>query len=128
MRVAVVTNPHAGPSKHPTGAEIRAALEGAGVECTVCDGEGSELKDVIERALAASPDAVIASGGDGTVSAVAGALVGREIAMGVVPSGTLNHFAKDLNIPLDLAGAVRVIVGGGVRAVDIGEVNGHTFI
>ena len=48
--------------------------------------------------------------------------------LGVLPLGTMNHFAKDLHIPLDLEGAVETIVQGHVANVDLGEVNGHIFV
>ena len=48
--------------------------------------------------------------------------------MGVLPLGTLNHFARDLGIPTDLEEAVRVVVEGTVREVDVGEANGRVFV
>lgn len=83
---------------------------------------------VAREAAGSSDRIVIAAGGDGTISAVAGALTGTEKILGVLPVGTLNHFAKDLGIPLDLEGAVRTIKEGVVAAVDVGEVNGQVFI
>ncbi len=75
------------------------------------------------------PDAiVVAGGGDGTVNAVAAELVGTGRTLGVLPLGTLNHFAKDVGIPLDLDGAVRTVVHGRVSEVDVGEVNGRVFL
>jgi diacylglycerol kinase family enzyme len=71
---------------------------------------------------------VVAAGGDGTVSSVAAALVGTDTVLGVLPIGTLNHFAKDLHIPLDLAAAVAVIVAGHIGAVDVGQVNDAIFV
>ena len=71
---------------------------------------------------------VVAGGGDGTVSAVASVLAGTGAVLGVLPLGTCNHFAKDLGIPLDLAGAVSTILNGRVRTVDMGEVNGQLFL
>jgi diacylglycerol kinase family enzyme len=71
---------------------------------------------------------VVAGGGDGTVSAVAAALVGTDKTLGVLPLGTLNHFAKDLGIPLDLKDAVRIVAHGRVSVVDVGEVNGRMFV
>ena len=59
---------------------------------------------------------IVAAGGDGTVSAVASALVGTQAALGVLPLGTLNHFAKDVGIPLDLDAAVETIINGRERA------------
>ena len=74
------------------------------------------------------PDAVVAAGGDGTVSAVAGVLTDTGIPLAVLPFGTLNHFAKDLGLPFDAAAAVRTISAGRTRRVDVGEVNGRVFI
>jgi diacylglycerol kinase family enzyme len=59
---------------------------------------------------------------------VAGALAGTPKPLGVLPLGTWNHFARDLGIPLRPEEAVRTIAGGHVRAVDVGEVNGHVFV
>ena len=67
-------------------------------------------------------------GGDGTISTVASVLAGTGIPLGVLPLGTLNHFAKDLGIPLDLEGAVQVICAANTRAVDVAEVNGQVFV
>jgi diacylglycerol kinase family enzyme len=71
---------------------------------------------------------VVAAGGDGTVSSVASALVDSTAALGVLPIGTLNHFAKDLHIPLDLEPAIAVIAAGHIREVDIARVNEFTFV
>ena len=68
---------------------------------------------------------VIAGGGDGTVSAVASRLAITDVALGVLPLGTLNHFAKDLGIPLELDAAIDVVAHGREVRVDVGEVNGH---
>jgi diacylglycerol kinase family enzyme len=70
----------------------------------------------------------VAAGGDGTVNAIASALAGTSVQMGVIPMGTLNHFAKDLKIPLSAEEAVRTIVTGRVTAVDVGRVNGEIFV
>jgi diacylglycerol kinase family enzyme len=64
--------------------------------------DGTEIIDTTNHAIAEKPSIIIAGGGDGTINAVASALVGTEIALGVLPLGTLNHFAKDLHIPLGL--------------------------
>ena len=70
----------------------------------------------------------MAGGGDGTINAVAGALAGRDTALGVLPIGTLNHFARDVGIPLNLEAAVRILFTGQVKKVDVGEVNGRVFV
>lgn len=75
-----------------------------------------------------SPLVVVAAGGDGSVSGVAAALAGSPIPMGILPMGTLNHFAKDAGLALDLAEAASDIVAGATRRVDVASVNGHTFV
>lgn len=73
-------------------------------------------------------EAVIAGGGDGTVSAVAAAVAGTGVAMGVLPLGTRNNFARDLGLPLSLDAAIRVAADGNAKRVDVGEVNGRVFV
>jgi diacylglycerol kinase family enzyme len=80
------------------------------------------------RAIDEGADVVVAAGGDGTVSAVAGIVAGTAAVLGVIPLGTLNHFARDLNIPLDPRDAAMVLVRGKTAKVDVGEVNGRRFI
>ncbi|NEP20053.1 MAG: lipid kinase, partial [Leptolyngbya sp. SIO4C1] len=62
-----------------------------------------------EQALSQGADLVIASGGDGTVSATANALIGSGIPMGIVPRGTANAIAAALNIPNNLVEACQII-------------------
>ena len=71
---------------------------------------------------------IVVGGGDGTLNAAATLLVGSEIALGVLPSGTFNHFAKDLHVPLDLEKAVTAIADGHVAQVDVGAVNDRFFL
>lgn len=89
---------------------------------------GQEMIAAAQSALARGVDAVVAGGGDGTINAVASVVVDSQVLFGVLPMGTLNHFAKDLGIPLDLDQAIAVIARGRVRRVDIGEVNGRIFL
>jgi diacylglycerol kinase family enzyme len=89
---------------------------------------GQDLELEAKTAASSGVDVVVASGGDGTISAVAAALAGTETALGVLPTGTLNHFAKDLGIPLDLPAAARVIAAGHVARVDVGTLNSRVFI
>lgn len=107
---------------------IRAAFAEAGVAIELYAVEGSGLTAAARAAAAAGFEAVIAAGGDGTVNAVASALVDGKIPLGVLPLGTLNHFARDLGLPGDLAGAARAIAAGRTGLVDVGEVNGRIFV
>ena len=89
---------------------------------------GDEIVAAVGNAVARRPPLIVAGGGDGTVSTVAGALVDTGIVFGVLPLGTLNHFARDLGVPLELADAVAVLAQGEPGRVDVGEVNGRIFV
>ncbi|MFC7337095.1 diacylglycerol/lipid kinase family protein [Haloferula chungangensis] len=74
-------------------------------------------------------DIVIAAGGDGTLNAVVKGLAGSRTALGVLPTGTMNVFARELGIPYDnLDRAFEVILEGHVREVDLFEANGTPFV
>ena len=69
------------------------------------------------RAIAKRGDPlVIVGGGDGTISAAASALAGTETRLGILPLGTLNHFARDLGIPTEIDDAAKLIASGKDRA------------
>lgn len=89
---------------------------------------GAEMIATAERALRDSAPIVVAGGGDGTINAVASVVVGSGTPFGVLPLGTLNHFAKDLNIPLELDAAIANVAQGVPHQVDVGEVNGRIFL
>jgi YegS/Rv2252/BmrU family lipid kinase len=81
------------------------------------------------KAIAERGDALlIVGGGDGTIGAAASALVGTDTRLGILPLGTLNHFARDLGIPTDLDEACDLIAKGGDRRVDVAEMNDRIFI
>jgi diacylglycerol kinase family enzyme len=90
--------------------------------------EGASLKGVVKDAAESDADTVIAAGGDGTISGVASVLAGTDKALGVIPLGTFNFFAKRLGIPLELEVAVQTIANGSVGRVSVGEVNGRVFL
>jgi diacylglycerol kinase family enzyme len=100
---------------------------GAHVDVRVVHDELSIAK-ALDDARASKADAIVAGGGDGTVSRVAGELAGTGLAFGVLPLGTLNHFAKDLGVPLELEDAVGTIVHGVAAAVDTAVVNDRRFV
>ncbi|HEX3501371.1 MAG TPA: diacylglycerol kinase family protein [Stellaceae bacterium] len=84
-------------------------------------------RDQVRRG-AGVPSSIVAGGGDGTVRTIAQELAGGTVALGILPLGTLNHFARDLGLPLDIPGAVSVIAGGVTATVDAAEVNGRIFV
>jgi diacylglycerol kinase family enzyme len=128
--VAVILNAGSGGGNDAArAARIAALFDGAGASAQIALAhDGAELAALVAAAIARRPDVIVAGGGDGTVSTVAAALAGGTIALGVLPLGTLNHFAKDLRLPLDLADAVAQIANGATRRIDVGDVNGRVFV
>ncbi|HEX8709660.1 MAG TPA: diacylglycerol kinase family protein [Pyrinomonadaceae bacterium] len=127
---AVIINATSGANDKEEARRRLAKLFAAeGVEARISLAEsGSEIIRLAERAIKDGCQPIIAGGGDGTINAVASVTAGTDRVLGVLPLGTLNHFAKDLKIPLDLEGAARVSLGGRETRVDIGEVNGRIFL
>lgn len=128
--IAVVLNGTSGQGAAPKAAErLKEIFADAGLEAriTLATG-GSEINAAMRQAVEAGCEALVAGGGDGTINGAASAVVGRGIPLGVLPLGTLNHFAKDLGIPLELDEAAKVVLDGVVCKVDVGEVNGRIFL
>ena len=126
--VAVVA--HAGKRIGGGLPELRAALARAGVD----DPWWREVPKSrhapahVQAAIEAGADLVVVWGGDGMVQRCADVLAGTDAAMGIVPAGTANLFASNLQIPRDVDGAVDVALHGDRRAVDVGRVNGEAFV
>ncbi|MBW8876050.1 MAG: NAD(+)/NADH kinase [Acidobacteria bacterium] len=130
MGITVLVNRGSGTvkKKRLTAEGLREMFQKAGTEADVRLLAGEQIVDAARAAVKAGAEAVVAGGGDGTVRGVASVLAGGEVPLGVLPLGTLNHFATDLKIPIDLEAAVRLISEGEVRALDVGEVNGEIFL
>jgi diacylglycerol kinase family enzyme len=128
--IPVIINAGAGNHRAASRARTLAALfRAAGIEVDVRFAEsGPDIDTLMREAVDEKPPMLIAAGGDGTISTAAGLLAGTEIVLGVLPFGTLNHFAKDLGIPLELESSIQSIIEHNVIAVDVGEVNGRVFI
>lgn len=136
MKLIVLLNRGAGASARDGAEALRARIvagfESHGIACEATLLGGGELAGAAKAALLleqrGEADGVIVGGGDGSVSEVAGVLAGSEVPLGILPLGTLNHFAKDLGLPIVLEDALAVIAAGGKRAVDVAEVNGTVFV
>ena len=89
---------------------------------------GDALLKLADSAARNDCETVVAAGGDGTVNAVASAILHTGKTLAVLPIGTLNHFAKDLHLPLDIETAVETITTGRVIRVDVGQVNDLLFV
>ena len=108
---------------------IRAQLEPMVASFTVhAARKGSAIVGVTREAVLQGADIVAALGGDGTQSAVAGVLAGRDVAMAVLPGGTFNYFARGLGVGDTLETALQTLQTGQVITIDLGEVNGRIFL
>jgi diacylglycerol kinase family enzyme len=109
-------------------AKVATALKQAGVDAAVeLIGGGdcvARCRAIVER----GDELVVVGGGDGTISAAASALAGTDTLLGILPLGTLNHFARDLDIPAKLEDAARLIAERPERRVDVAEMSGRIFI
>jgi diacylglycerol kinase family enzyme len=129
-KVIVVLNRAAGgKTEENFESKLESLFRAQGVKaCILHAGEGGDLHERLTGNNVPADATIVAGGGDGTISSVAAEVAGTGMTLGVLPLGTLNHFAKDLGIPFDLEGAVQTICSGEVREVDVGEVNGRVFV
>ncbi len=127
----VITNPRSGSYFLYTRQieELVASLRGAGwrIELRLTQAAGDAL-NIAREAVEEKVDIVIAAGGDGTINEVIQELVGSETALGVLPIGTVNVWAREMEIPLNVAGAQNVLVHGKTRVIDVGKVNDRYFL
>lgn len=89
---------------------------------------GAEVVEFAREAACRPYKVIVAAGGDGTINSVAAIVIESNKILGVLPLGTLNHFARDLGIPFDLEQAARTIIAGHTSEVDVAEVNGRIFL
>lgn len=80
-----------------------------------------------EKAASQKPDYIIACGGDGTINEVASSIVGTDIILGIIPVGSGNGLASNLNIPRDFKKAIAIIKNGKTASIDVGKINKHYF-
>ncbi len=129
-RAAVVANPIRIDDREKFRELIRTAMSAHGwaeplwLETTVEDPGTGQAKE----AAAAQVDLVLASGGDGTITACAAALAGSSIPLAVLPAGTGNLLARNLRLPLELDEALLVALTGSSRELDVGCANGRVFL
>lgn len=130
MRATIICNPQAG--KRTSDGDLDAALRileegGWSVEvcCTAAPGDAGRIA---EAAVRAGQEAVLVAGGDGTINETVQALAGSETVLGYLPFGTVNVWARELHIPLDLEGATRAILDGRIETVDLGIAGDRYFL
>jgi len=84
-------------------------------------------RELAESAIAGGASTVIAWGGDGTINEVGVALAGSSVALGIIPAGSGNGFARELGIPWAPEAAIAIAIGGHARPIDAGEIDGRLF-
>ncbi len=129
-RIAFILNGSAGSNAaNEQALELQGLIKTRGINASVLvANENVNLTDLTMSAMAQHCDPIVAGGGDGSMNAIASVLTGTGFTMGVLPMGTFNHFAKDLNIPQDLSQALDTALYGRTVRVDVGQVNGHVFL
>ncbi|QLQ36035.1 diacylglycerol/lipid kinase family protein [Micromonospora robiginosa] len=127
-RAALVVNAHSrrGRRLYDT---VHARLRAAGF--TLLGAYPADRPGDLDRALAEAvglgPDLLVVGGGDGTIGAAARLLAHRDVALGLLPLGTTNNFARTVDVPLDLDAAVAVLTDGKVIDVDLGLIGDTRF-
>ncbi len=130
MNGTIIYNPNAGRRNGDAGVESAVQiLTSAGwtvsVHHTTGPGDATRLaRDATEKGL----DAVLVAGGDGTLNEAVQALAHTDTALGYLPYGTVNIWAREVSIPLDAEGAARAIVGGRIERIDLGMAGDRYFL
>ena len=125
----VILNRGAGHHGEDTQAQIAELFQSQNIATRlVVARDGGEIASLAQEAVRSDSEIIVAAGGDGTIDAIAAALTGSGKILGVLPLGTFNLFAKRLNIPLELGAAVQTVVNGRTAEINVGEVNGRTFL
>src|SRR6185503_5141279 len=128
--VKIIIASGAGPRDNTKAAEHLASIfkeAHIAVDISLAQG-GDEITELAREAARGPHEIIVAAGGDGTINSVAAAVLDTDKILGVLPLGTLNHFAKDLGIPVELETAARTIVAGHTTEVDVAEVNNRIFL
>ena len=84
-------------------------------------------KELALKSIKEGADVIVACGGDGTVNEIASSLVGSNVKLGIVPTGSGNGLASALKIPKSISGALNVIKNSNSTQIDVGEINKHYF-
>ncbi len=128
-RILIIMNPASGKKKsgQPAARLIDEAARRPN-RLELREVEGSEIAATVRRAIDEGYRTIAAAGGDGTICAVASALVGTSCRMGVIPLGTFNYFARGNDVPEDIGEAFRILCDGTPRPLNVGEVNGVIFL
>jgi diacylglycerol kinase family enzyme len=128
QKLSIILNPGAG-KKGGNPDQLRSLFQKYGINPSILVvSKGTDLRNLALEAVRKGDKIIVAGGGDGTVNAVSSALAGTDSVLGLLPLGTLNHFAKDIGMPVEIPEAVQIIARQYVSSVDVGQVNERTFV
>ena len=135
-RMALVANAKAGALLGRDGGagSLEAMLRGEAASLDVIAADAGSLPERMRLAMQTGAECVVVAGGDGSIACAASVLAGTDTALGVIPCGTMNLFAKDIGLdPADHASCVRALADGAVRTIDAACVAGadgeaHLFL
>ncbi len=136
MTVLVLLNASAGTiqsADYDVEAFVRNGFQARGLEAEVRMASGGQIAEmahnfVTTKSTGDKQRTLVVGGGDGTLGSAASAVVGTDVVLGVLPLGTLNHFARDLGLSNDLGAAMDTIAADHVEQIDVAEVNGQVFL
>lgn len=131
MKALVILNPASGKkTAEPIKESINTQFKDAKIEFEIYETKKEDnIGDIVRARLKNKPDVVVAAGGDGTVSAVINGVAGTGIPLGIIPAGTGNLLAHELDIPLELKDAVALIAGTHkLRKIDVMRIGKRTCI
>ena len=118
-----------GPGTGTTEDQLREVLSRHGIDAEIVPTDSEEsAKQAVADAIERGVDTILAAGGDGTVGLVASQLLGNtNVALGILPMGSVMNVARMLGISRDMDEAAASIAAGKTRLIDVGEANGVTF-
>jgi diacylglycerol kinase family enzyme len=130
MRVALVLNPHAGTlagMADPVSV-LSAALVAAGFDLVLPADGSLSFDDQLDSALAAEPEAIFVAGGDGSIACAAARLAGTDIALAILPGGTMNRMAARVGLPAAPQAAIAALAEHRIGLLPTADANGRTFL
>ena len=128
-RLAIIVNAKGGTAQSLDSGSLSRDLEAAFPDAVVVTANGSNVPEIVHATFQNEAyDRVIVAGGDGTVSLAAKQSVETAKPFGVIPLGTMNLFARTIDMPLDPGAAIVALADARIRDLDVGEANGETFV
>lgn len=130
MLYHVILNPNSGTARALgiTATMLEEKFAANGLDAVIDDDDSRPLMERIAAGVRGPAQVLVAAGGDGTITAMAGALLDTDKDLAILPLGTFNAVAKDLHLPLDINGAVAALASSTPHRIDVAEVNGRVFL